>query len=61
MKDENKLSPIESIIGESINSLPPQRKRLSKEELIAGVEQTKRDILEGKFYTTDQVKARLGL
>ncbi|HML65284.1 MAG TPA: hypothetical protein PKC55_10675 [Dysgonomonas sp.] len=61
MKDENKLSPIENIIGESINSLPPQRKRLSKEELIAGVEQTKRDILEGKFYTTDQVKARLGL
>ena len=61
VKDEKTLSQIESIIDESIHSLPPQRKPLTKEELIAGVDQAEKDIQEGKFYSTEQAKARLGL
>lgn len=61
IKDENTLSKIESIIDKSINSLPPQKKRLTYKELIDGVDQAEKDIQNGKFYTTKQAKTRLEL
>jgi len=61
IKDEQTLSAIEDLIEESIHSLPPLRKPFSREEIIKGVEQSEKDMEEGRFYTIEEAKAKLGL
>ncbi len=52
---------LESEIEKSINSVPPQRKPYTSEEYIASIEKAEKEIEEGRYFTTEQAKARLGL
>jgi len=61
VKDENILSLLEEFMEKSINSVPLQRKPFSKSELVAGVYQAEKDFEEGRFYTSNQLEANLGL